>query len=692
MKRALIGFLYFVPIIVYTSYIGHQGYVALTSHGLGEFYPRLVITLLLVGMIASTVAGFTGRPAIAACAGIVILVSSFLPFFAERLYGLPLGSIYHSIPIVGGIVLTTAIVTHISKALSMLRIFYFIPVAAYAAFIVLSFLESSRYMTHPHFLLYYFLVPLAGRLVVAGSTVAGFVYCLPATDTDTSSASAGRQRLFSIGLVVALCFALLSPVLIIEIARETARGRVARERDFSALLTHGTPQQVKEAIEAGMDVNAHFGGSHGRPALFSAAANENPEVLNTLLEAGAYINIRNLRGALTRDETALMVAVRLGNLKNISVLINAGIDINAQERTFGSTALMMAPDSTVMAALIEADADVNVQDTLGRTALIRAVGRNRSQLDVISILLEAGTDINAQDERGRTALMHAVENNHLDVIPLLLEAGADVNVQADLGRTALMYANPDIISLLLEAGADVNVQAGGSRTALVNAVESNHHLDVISLLLEAGADVNARFSVGKTAIMVVHRNADSRLFCVLIEAGADVNAQDNLGRTVLMHAVARNHHFDVISLLLEAGADINAQSLTGSSTTDGTTALSLAAIHNPEIIAALLEAGADVNVGNSALIRIVRLHADSRLIAGMLLDAGADINAQDSSGSTALVNAVQRNRHLDVISLLLEAGADVEVPSNSGRTALMYAVEKNRSPEIISLLREAGAK
>ena len=64
-------------------------------------------------------------------------------------------------------------------------------------------------------------------------------------------------------------------------------------KDFFELVTAGTPQDVQAAISKGADVNAQD--KDGKTPLISAAqTNKNPEVITTLLKAGADIEARDL--------------------------------------------------------------------------------------------------------------------------------------------------------------------------------------------------------------------------------------------------------------------------------------------------------------------------------------------------------------------------------------------------------------
>ena len=76
-------------------------------------------------------------------------------------------------------------------------------------------------------------------------------------------------------------------------------------------------------------------------------------------------------------------------------------------------------------------------------------------------MIEAGADVNRQDSTGRTALMWASREGHLESVNVLLVARANVNTRDSNGRTALYYAKREaskipyieIIRVLKAAGA-----------------------------------------------------------------------------------------------------------------------------------------------------------------------------------------------------------------------------------------------
>lgn len=88
----------------------------------------------------------------------------------------------------------------------------------------------------------------------------------------------------------------------------------------------------------------------------------------------------------------------------------------------------------------------------------------------VDLLLDAGADINAQDEVGRSALMEACIAFKRDTINKLLDRNADVNLFDNNGCTALMRAAyggyPSLVEKLIVYGADKDMTDKQGHTAL----------------------------------------------------------------------------------------------------------------------------------------------------------------------------------------------------------------------------------
>tara|TARA_Y100000992_G_C21158049_1_gene439585 strand:- start:46 stop:804 length:759 start_codon:yes stop_codon:yes gene_type:complete len=118
------------------------------------------------------------------------------------------------------------------------------------------------------------------------------------------------------------------------------------------------------------------------------------EIICTLINAGANINIKNVVG-----QNALITAIIWFHNKHtidaIHVLIENGVDINAQSITY-KTALMFAVEfwgtrihtKEIIYTLVNAGADINIKNNNGKTALDIAcdMAKKSGNFDMIDIL------------------------------------------------------------------------------------------------------------------------------------------------------------------------------------------------------------------------------------------------------------------------------------------------------------------
>lgn len=145
--------------------------------------------------------------------------------------------------------------------------------------------------------------------------------------------------------------------------------------------------------------------------------------------------------------TAMHYAVSHGNFDVVSILLDSKVcDINKPNKA-GYTSVMLVSlaevrsqtHANVVRRLFQL-ADVNVRAKQhGQTALMLAVSHGR--LDMVKLLLEAGADINIQDEDGSTALMCAAEHGHIEIVKhFLTHPDCDSNLTDVDGSTALKIA------------------------------------------------------------------------------------------------------------------------------------------------------------------------------------------------------------------------------------------------------------
>ena len=132
-------------------------------------------------------------------------------------------------------------------------------------------------------------------------------------------------------------------------------------------LSTAAPTEVAGCLAAGAEVNGRDA-EYGMSPLHDAAAyNPNPDVIWTLVRAGALVNARDNSGA-----TPLHHAAWLSDSPDvIAALVAAGGLVNVREAEHGATPLHWAAgwsDSpAVLVALLEAGADAGTRDTYGQT-------------------------------------------------------------------------------------------------------------------------------------------------------------------------------------------------------------------------------------------------------------------------------------------------------------------------------------
>ena len=510
------------------------------------------------------------------------------------------------------------------------------------------------------------------------------------------------------------------------------------------------PAILAALLEAGADIETLD--NDGDPLLHLAAERDRPAPIVELLEAGADLDARDSSGGTALHAAAASTAVGTTvAAAAIAVLLEAGADPIALDDS-GFTALQLAPakSSVLMTALLDAHAGRNVvdpyaRDRFGYTALHAAARANSARL--IAALLQAGADVDALDNDGHTPLLVAAgARRRHDIyappdlpdppgtfnpaaITALAAAGADLEARSTDGRTALhlaaLWNEIAVIPALLEAGASTESLSPAAVTALQAAMaqgntaaieilarfesereagDYSEFAAVVALavsdpaaLAGSGLHPNARDEEGRTALhwaAMWDEPVALAAVAALLEAGADANARDRIIQTPL-HWVASRGNMAMIAPLVEAGADPNVRDIVGD------TPLRYAVMSvNPDTAAALAAAGADLEVRNAdgwTALQLAAYRGDSIMIAA-LVEAGADLEARDHNGWTALHLAAgpddqRRIRYRSpsaAIAALLEAGANIDASDNGGNSAL-YASALSRNQSATGILLAFGA-
>src|SRR5688500_14390320 len=191
---------------------------------------------------------------------------------------------------------------------------------------------------------------------------------------------------------------------------------------------------------------------------------------------------------------ALIAAVRSGTRAPVASLLTANRDLVTAKDPAGSTLLHHAAGFgalDTLTLLLDAGADVNAQNRRGSTPLHWAIDDEAK----VRVLLTRGAGVNTRQVEGRTPLYQAATlGNGNAVLRLLLAKGADPNLAIANGRTPLMAAagrgDVEAIRVLIDAKAKIDTRNGAGETALILA-DGDGHREAGCLLLENGADVRA---------------------------------------------------------------------------------------------------------------------------------------------------------------------------------------------------------
>jgi len=325
----------------------------------------------------------------------------------------------------------------------------------------------------------------------------------------------------------------------------------------------GQVELVRLLLDAKADPN---GSKYGLTPLQYATYGNHEDIFEQLLTAGANVNA--LPEGLLEDslagETALTIAVRVGNINMAKQLLSFGADINKRGRNKPSALEKASRGDTAGSTvefvdlLLSAHADVNACSGFqGQSSPLGAAARS-GHIAIAQKLLTANADVNLGNP-----LAGAAAHGFVNVVRLLLSKHADFNATEasvySFGGPALVSAaqwgHLEVVEILLEAGTKLDfIESALSMAAL------RGYLEVVKALLRKRPDPNAVHATYRSPLWEAAANGYVEILRLLLLAGADPNAPTSLRRsedcTPLEAAVSCGHP-DAVRLLLLADADLN---------------------------------------------------------------------------------------------------------------------------------------
>jgi len=180
------------------------------------------------------------------------------------------------------------------------------------------------------------------------------------------------------------------------------------------------------------------------------------------------------------QDAVLISRARVGDLAGVRAALAAGADTGATDST-GGTALVAAAYGNhveVAQVLVDAGSDVNHQDRSRQGAYLIATSEVGDDPRLLDLTLANGADLRSLDSFDGTGLIRAADRGFAVIVQRLIDAGVDVDHVNRLGWTALLEAvilgdgdaaHVEVVRLLLAAGADRFIPDRDGVTALQHA-------------------------------------------------------------------------------------------------------------------------------------------------------------------------------------------------------------------------------
>lgn len=508
-----------------------------------------------------------------------------------------------------------------------------------------------------------------------------------------------------------------------ELSKSTDDDGIATALQSAAF--HSTENIVRLLVAKGARLTVERDDNCFKSALHAASYAGQEQNVKALLELGSDVNL--IGG---RSGTCLQGAASQGWAETVTILLDAGADVNESKAGKSGSALMAAIDCEkheIVKILLERGADPSLRAKTMYQFPIQAAAYHGNE-NTVQLLVDAGADINACGGLYHTALQAAASEGDDGTMKILIDAGAELNTCGGFWGNALSAAyqqgyyictgmlwHNNVSHTLLGGryGSPLGVALSGACQTLITFLVKEHGADpnqyltpfcgsplhfliymdrgdadvLGDLFLQYGADPNGPGPDGiggyfGTPLNAAAARGNIERVNTLIEKGADPDLRANRREWTSLQLACLFQHDDIFKLLLEHGCDVNAHGNYG-------TPLQAAAYRGKKsMVRDLLHRGADIKVsnqgryGHALQAAAIRGHDES---VRFLVKHGANVNVRGGWFGTVLQAASARCPK-ETIEFLIHRGANVNETGGRYQTALQAAAVAGRKDVVRTLL------
>jgi ankyrin repeat protein len=326
----------------------------------------------------------------------------------------------------------------------------------------------------------------------------------------------------------------------VQIADELIQGGATvdfanKDRDTPLIVAAQSDNQPIAQLLLSKNAGVDLQDSQHRSPLFIAVENGKPPLRDLFLQSGANPDTSSGGG-----RTVLMEAASKGDLDSVKALVHSKANVN-KTATHGGTALMEASDPAIVEFLLQNKADPNVvSKTNGETALMTSARiNNRAAGNAVGkVLLKHKAEVNVQDSAGRTALINAAQAGNSDFVnELVKDSRVNVNLKTKDGSTALIEAvksgDAKTVEAVLKFKKVALDEIAKGKTALMEAASSQYGGLVAVLLSKSKPKLDLTDADGNTALILAAQHGDVDGVKALLKARANKTIKNGKGHTAL---------------------------------------------------------------------------------------------------------------------------------------------------------------